>query len=78
MKKDIIWEGGFDNNTYYATVSRDNDNEGTLDVYEGATPSGDPVYSARVGLSYGAMFGPDVADVNDWIKKVLDFIDRDC
>lgn len=76
--KDIIWDGTFDNNTYYAQVWRVSDSEGTLDIYEDEGPYGDPAYSARVSLSYGAMFGPDVSDINDWIKKVLDFIDRDC
>lgn len=28
-----------------------------------------------VGLSYGALFGPDVDDVSIWQDKVIDFVD---
>lgn len=30
----------------------------------------------RVGLSYGAMFGPDVMDVEEWQMKVVNFVDN--
>ena len=33
------------------------------------------VFEETVGLSYGAQFGPDVADVADWEDKVLNFVD---
>lgn len=30
----------------------------------------------RVGLSYGAIFGPDIMDVQEWQAKIIDFIDN--
>ena len=34
------------------------------------------IFSQAVGLSYGAKFGPDISDVEDWEMKVADFIDN--
>lgn len=37
---------------------------------------GDQVLERQnVGLSYGALFGPDVEDVLDWQQRAVDFID---
>ncbi|OGY65837.1 MAG: hypothetical protein A3A16_02105 [Candidatus Harrisonbacteria bacterium RIFCSPLOWO2_01_FULL_44_18] len=35
-----------------------------------------PIACWRVSLAYGAMFGPEVADVNEWQEKVVNFIDK--
>jgi hypothetical protein len=33
--------------------------------------------SEEVGLSYGAVFGADVADVEEWREKVSEFVDKE-
>jgi hypothetical protein len=33
------------------------------------------LHEEEVGLSYGAVFGPDVSDVNTWQKRVVELVD---
>ncbi len=44
---------------------------GTLTITEGQTV----LFSKEVSVSYGAVFGPDIADVQTWQNMALDFID---
>jgi hypothetical protein len=34
------------------------------------------IYSKVVHLAYGALFGPDISDVDEWQEKVTHFIDK--
>jgi hypothetical protein len=34
------------------------------------------IHREVVGLSYGAIFGPDVTDVSEWQRIAVEFVDR--
>lgn len=70
---DIVWEATVDGNTWKAQVVRTGDYTGTLEVYR--VDGNDLIHSESVGLSYQAIFGPDVEDVAEWQVKALDVID---
>lgn len=72
--EDVVWEVTLDDNTWSAKVVRLTDYTGELTVTEVST--GEVVHRETVGLSYQAIFGPDVSDVEDWQSKVLDVIDN--
>lgn len=40
------------------------------------TAAGREIFSQPVGLTYNAQFGPDIADVAEWKKIAVDFIDN--
>lgn len=72
--KDVIWENTLDNNTWKAKVVGVADYTGELTVTEVA--SGKVVHRETVGLSYGALFGPDTSDVINWENRVVDVVDN--
>lgn len=37
--------------------------------------SGTEIAREEVGVSYGAMFGPDIGDMTDWIERSLEIVD---
>ena len=67
-EKQIIWEAGLDDDAYLVKVERLDDIYGQLIVTEAATSK--EVMSEKVGLSYGAKFGPDYADSLNWQEMV--------
>jgi hypothetical protein len=76
----IVWESDVDNGTYHVSVLRRTDGTPEERNYEAdlVVRRGDEeVYRARVGLSYGAVFGPDVADLDAWQEAALRIIDGD-
>lgn len=70
----IVWEATIDNNTWKAQVVRVDSYNGTLEIYR-VEPE-EKVYSEDVSLSYGAIFGPDVADVAYWQEKTIEVVDN--
>lgn len=70
----LVWRSKLDNR-YLIEVHRTDDSHGKLYVFD-HNKGDQEIFSQEVGLSYGAMFGPDVADVNEWQEKVLDFVDN--
>jgi hypothetical protein len=53
------------------TVRRTDDYLGELTISEGDLV----LHRESVGLSYGATFGPDMADVAEWQRIAVEFVD---
>lgn len=70
---DIIWWSTVDNNTWKVQVVRSGDYTGTLEIYR--VENNKKMFSQDVHLAYRALFGPDVADVSEWQRIAIDFID---
>jgi hypothetical protein len=70
MAEDVIWESLLDGR-YKVMVTRTGPYRG-----EWCIRFGDQVLDRQnVGLSYGALFGPDVDDVANWQERAIEFID---
>jgi hypothetical protein len=72
LPADIIWYSVLDQ-TYIVTVRRIDEYHAT---YEIADKAGSPLHSEEVGLSYGALFGPDMGDVAEWQEQAIAFADK--
>jgi hypothetical protein len=68
---DIIWESKLDE-VFDCKVERIDERRGKLTVIDQFDQI---LLNEEVGLSYGAMFGPDVADVAFWEEMVIKVID---
>lgn len=68
-----IWEATVDNNSWKVQVVTTGDYAGRLEVIR--VTDGEVVYTEDVIVSYGAIFGPDVADVAYWQNKAIQAID---
>lgn len=74
---EVIWTGTVDGR-WRCEVTRKDGRQGVLAIYD-TTSDDDPVrpsYEVNVDLSYGATFGPDVADVLHWQQLCEEFIDK--
>ncbi len=69
QERQIVWEAGLDDDKYQVVVERLDERHGQLIVVESATSK--TVLSEKVGLSYGAAFGPDAADIERW-QQIID------
>ena len=72
MTEQIIWSNILDRR-YDCKVVRSSQHFGQLTIYDNELSH--YLYSEEVRLSFGAPFGPDVLDVNEWmntIEKVVD------
>jgi hypothetical protein len=67
----IIWESKLDE-VFDCKVERIDERRGKLTVIDQFDRI---LLDTEVGLSYGAMFGPDVADVALWEDMVIKVID---
>jgi len=65
-----VWTSILDKR-YEVTVTRSDDYLAELTISEG----NQVLHRESVGLSYGAIFGPDVADVADWRRIAVAFVD---
>lgn len=74
MDDNLVWEATVDDNTWLVEVTRTGDYTGTLEVYR--VSNDEKIFSQDVGLSYGAVFGPDEDDVSYWEDIVIEAIDR--
>lgn len=70
----LVWRGKLDNR-YLIEVHRTDQYYGKLFVFD-HDKNDQEIACWEVGLSYGAVFGPYIANIDDWQKKVLDFIDN--
>lgn len=69
----IIWYCRDAQGRYWGQVIRTDDRHGQLQLLD----SGDRVLrEMRVHLAYGAIFGPDVADCNDWNRVLTAWSDE--
>lgn len=71
MHPQIIWESTLDN-SYEVQVVRLAPYVGKLTILK----DGEEIFSQKVGLSYGAVFGPDVSDVAEWQQIAANFIEN--
>ena len=69
----LVWWARLDDR-WQIEVQRTADYLATLCVFDHAD-NDVLVHSESVGLSYGAIFGPDVADVALWQDKALAYVD---
>jgi hypothetical protein len=70
MQDNVVWTSTLDGR-YEVTVTRTDDYHGELTISEG----NQILHRESVGLSYGAIFGPDVADVAGWQRIAVGFVD---
>lgn len=70
MQPNIVWTSTLDGK-YVLTITRIEDYLGELTQSEGELV----LHRESVGLSYGAIFGPDVADVSEWRRIAVGFVD---
>jgi hypothetical protein len=71
MSPQIIWASTLDNR-YEVQVVRLAPYIGKLTIRD----DGEEIFSQQIGLSYGAVFGPDVSDIAGWQKIAANFIDN--
>jgi len=69
---EIVWSSVLDNR-YECAVERVTGHTGQLKVKD--TTDGTVLLEKEVGPSYGAAFGPDVADVCPWEDLCVDAVD---
>lgn len=71
----VAWRGQMDNR-YLVEVqyAEDNSHQGTLAIFD-HEDADRLVHSEPVGISYGAIFGPDVDDVADWQDRAAAVVD---
>lgn len=69
----LVWWSRLDNK-YQVEVHRTGDRTGVLYVFD-HNDNNKELFSKDVDLSYGAQFGPDVADVAEWQKATGEFVD---
>lgn len=67
---ETIWESTLDGK-YLISVVRLSSMKGRLEIHDDSNL----LFSEEVWLSYGAAFGPDVEDVDEWRTKAVNFID---
>jgi hypothetical protein len=70
MQDNVVWTSTLDGK-YEVTVTHTDGYHGVLTISEGT----EVLHRESVGLSYGAMFGPDLADVADWRRIAVEFVD---
>lgn len=69
----IVWKATLDDR-YCCVVTRTGDRTGRYTVTD--TETDDELLSEEVELSYGAKFGPDVADVRRWQDLAVEAVDE--
>lgn len=69
---DNIWTAQLDNR-YDCKVTRKDQSTGVLTVID--TNTGNELINEEVVLSYDALFGPDIMDINSWEGRILEVID---
>jgi len=67
----VIWTNVVDKK-YQVQVTRTEDRKGVLKVKLDGVVIGEE----DVTISYGAQFGPDAADVNDWCDSAIKIVDK--
>ena len=71
MKKVKVWGATIDD-IYHCEVNKTNDYDGVLTIRKNNTR----VFETGVKLTAGAIFGADVADVDEWEALCLEYVDN--
>lgn len=72
---DDVWNQTVDSGKFTCRVIGDEVNNYRGKLIVTVTETGKVLLEEDVGISYGAPFGPDVADVQDWQDKCIAVID---
>lgn len=72
IKGEPVW-GTLLDKRYLCTVTRLRPYTGSLEIRDTQTKL--VVHQRPVGLSYDALFGPDIGDVQEWQGMCTDFVD---
>jgi len=72
MTVELIWENTLDDR-YECKVTRNSEYSGQLKVLD--TETNQILLDEEVRLSYGAAFGPDSFDIEDWCGKIVKVVD---
>jgi hypothetical protein len=77
-KKDpnVVWENTVDARTWHCQVTRIPEDPYRARLRVTRILNDEVILDEEVGLAYGAPFGPDVADVSDWARRVIEVIDN--
>lgn len=67
----IVWEAKLDQ-IYQCKTERTGESTGILKIEEDDRV----LFEKPVTLSFGALFGPDIADVQEWEQTCIDFVDE--
>lgn len=70
----LIWYAELDQR-YQVEVHRTSPDTGNLYIFD-HEDNAKQLMELGVNLSYGAQFGPDLADVQQWERIVIEFIDK--
>lgn len=70
---DYVWEAHLDQK-YHCTVTRSSERTGNLKIVD--EENKEILLEKEVGLSYGAIFGPDIDDVMDWERICIETVDN--
>lgn len=73
--KNEVWSAVLDD-IYECKVHRTEDYKGVLSIRRKGKSTGTLLWETGVNLSYGAAFGPDIFDVNEWEAMCLNFVDN--
>lgn len=73
-EQEVVWQTTVDEGRFEVRVLRTGDRTGSLVVTH--VESEERVAVDGVTLMYGAIFGPDVADVVDWQARAIEAIDE--
>jgi hypothetical protein len=73
LDEDTVWDANLDEGRYRVTVIRLGPYGGVLILREADGPI---LLQREVGLSYDALFGPDVSDVQLWQDIATRFVDQ--
>jgi hypothetical protein len=70
---DVIFRAPMDNNTWLVLVTGITESQGELTITK--IGDGEVILTERVGLMYGAIFGPDIDDVRTWERMAVEAVD---
>ncbi|MEE9214656.1 MAG: hypothetical protein V3U54_07655 [Thermodesulfobacteriota bacterium] len=74
LSEDIIWWSKLDNR-FLIQVRRLRENEATMCIFD--HDNDDEMMSCeQVSLAYGAIYGPDVADIATWQERAVEIVDH--
>ena len=73
--EDVIWENTMDAGAWACKVVGILDKARVGELTVTRVADGEVILRRNVGLSYGAIFGPDVEDVYGWEKLCVDAVD---
>lgn len=75
MNTEIIWQSTLDDK-YECIVYRIENQQSRGQLIVKNINTGEIILDKEVALSYGAQFGPDIADIGEWQEMIIDAVDN--